>query len=179
MAMIEADIHGTPNLSRGRRLRDRGVLFRPNPRGTTHRTGTRGEWWVSYVCALGHRHREKIGSHDAAKRTHSRRREQVRQDGYCPRLADATKVKPCLFEDAAKEYETWSTAHKKSWQTDTHWLKRLKKVFAGKTLHELTPESVERFKLELAQSRTKATVNRHLALLRHLFNRAIRHGYPG
>jgi integrase len=88
-------------------------------------------------------------------------------------------VRPRLFEDAAKEYETWSKAHKKNWQTDTHWLKRLKKVFAGKTLDELTPEVVERFKLELAQSRTKATVNRHLALLRHLFNRAIRRGYEG
>src|SRR4030095_6957862 len=43
----------------------------------------------------------------------------------------------------------------------------------------LTPEAVERFKLELAQSRSKATVNRHLALLRHLFNRAIRRGYQG
>ena len=30
----------------------RGVLFRPNAKGTTHRNGTRGDWWVSYVCAL-------------------------------------------------------------------------------------------------------------------------------
>jgi len=168
----------TSNVGRAK-AKHRGVLFRPNPKGTTHRSGIKGEWWVSYVCALGHRHREKIGSHDIAKRTHSRRREQVRQDGYCPRIADAAKVRPRLFEDAAKEYEAWSKAHKKSWQTDVHWLKRLKKVFAGKTLQELTPESVERFKLDLAQSRTKATVNRHLALLRHLFNRASRHGYPG
>jgi len=156
----------------------RGVLFRPNPKGTTHRNGSRGDWWVSYFCALGHRHREKVGPHDVAKRTHGRRREQVRQ-GYCPRIEDVAKARPRLFEDAAKEYETWSKAHKKSWRTDTHWLKRLKKVLAGKTLAEITPEAVERFKLELAQSRTKATVNRHLALLRHLFNRAIRHGYQG
>ncbi len=32
---------------------------------------------------------------------------------------------------------------------------------------------MERFKLDLVQTRTKATVNRHLALLRHLFNRHI------
>ncbi len=160
------------------RTKHRGVLFRPNAKGTTHRNGTKGEWWVSYVCSLGHRHREKIGPYDLANRTHSRRREQVRQ-GYCPRIEDAAKAKPRLFEDAAKEYETWSKAHKKSWQTDGHWLKRLKRVFAGKTLDEIPPAVVERFKLELAQSRTKATVNRHLALLRHLFNRAIRHGYQG
>ncbi len=160
------------------RVGHRGVLFRPNAKGTTHRNGTRGDWWVSYLCALGHRHREKIGPYDVAKRTHSKRREQVRQ-GYCPRLADEARPKPRLFEDSAKEYLVWSKAHKKSWQTDEYWLKRLKKVFAGKTLGEITPEVVERFKLELAQTKAKATVNRHLALLRHLFNRVIRHGYQG
>jgi len=78
-----------------------------------------------------------------------------------------------LFQDAAKEYLAWSKAHKRSWRTDEHWLNRLKSTFAGKTLDEITPEAVERFKLHLVQTRTKATVNRHLALLRHLFNRRI------
>ncbi len=53
-------------------------------------------------------------------------------------------------------------------------------MFIGKTLDEITPEAVERFKLDLVQMRTKATVNRHLALLRHLFNRRIEDfGHPG
>jgi hypothetical protein len=41
------------------------------------------------------------------------------------------------------------------------------------TLDEITPEAVDRFKLDLVQLRTKVTVNRYLALLRHLFNRRI------
>jgi len=74
---------------------------------------------------------------------------------------------------------TWSRAHKKSAKTDGYWMKRLTVCFAGKTLAEITPEVVEGFKLKLAENRSKATVNRHLALLRHLFNRAIRRGYAG
>jgi len=134
----------------------------------------RGDWWVSYCCALGHRHREKIGPKSVAIEEHHRLRLRVRREDYCPRLEKTAK--PVLFQDAAKEYQEWSEAHKKSHQTDEHWLNRLKFVFTGKTLAEITPESVERFKQSLAEERTKATVNRHLACLRHLFNRAIRRG---
>ncbi len=88
--------------------------------------------------------------------------------------------RPVAFKDAAREYLEWSKAHKRSWQTDEHWLKRLREVFTGKTLDDITPEAVERFKQKLIQTRTKATVNRHLALLRHLFNRRIEdYGYAG
>ncbi len=157
----------------------RGLLWRANPHGgQTHpATKERGDWWVSYVCALRHRHREKIGPKALAREEHQRLRTRVRREGYCPRLGAVQR--PTLFEDAAREYLVWSKAHKKSWRTDEHWLKRLSRVFGGKTLDEITPESVERFKLELIQTRTKATVNRHLSLLRHLFNRMIRQGYAG
>ena len=141
LTVTDASTHTAPRVSTlsaspRRQRSDRGVFFRPNTTGTTHRNGVRGEWWISYFCALGHRHREKISSHDVAKRSHARRREQVRQESYCPRIAEAANARPRLFEDVAKEYEAWSKAHKKSWQTDIHWLKRLKKVFGGKTLCE-------------------------------------------
>jgi integrase len=153
----------------------RGVLFRPNSRGSQRLPGgLLGDYWVSYKCALRHRHREKIGPKSLAIEEHHRLRLRVRREDYCPRLEKSQK--PLLLEDAAKEYQEWSEAHKKSHATDGHWLDRLTKVFAGKTLAEITPEAVERFKQTLAEERTKATVNRHLACLRHLFNRAIRRG---
>lgn len=153
----------------------RGILWRPGPNGTqTHpATKQRGDWWVSYVCALGHRHREKVGPRALAREDH-RIRTRVRREGYCPRVG--REHRPVLFEDAAKEYMIWSKAHEKSWKTDEHWLKRLKTTFAGKTLAEMPPEAVERFKLALVATHARATVNRHLSLLRHLFNRRIRQG---
>ncbi len=152
----------------------RGVLWRRNPKGsqTNPATKQRGDWWVSYVCSLGHRHREKIGPKALASQEHAKRRIRIRTEDYCPRIEAGPR--PVLFEDATKDYLTWSKAHKKSWKTDEHWLTRLKASFSGKMLEEITPEAVERFKLELAETRKKATVNRHLALLRHLFNRLIR-----
>jgi integrase len=157
----------------------RGVLFRPNPHGGQRIPGgVCGDWWVSYRCAQGHRHREKVGPKSRAIEEHHRVRLKVRREGYCPRLE--RQERPILFEDAAKEYLTWSQAHKKSHETDGYWLARLKAAFAGKTLAEITPEAVERFKRELTEVRSRATVNRHLACLRHLFNRLMRRGeYEG
>jgi hypothetical protein len=49
---------------------ERGILFRVHPRGSQrHPDGRRGEWWISYVCAAGHRHREKIGPKGLARRS--------------------------------------------------------------------------------------------------------------
>lgn len=159
----------------GSKGKERGILFRSHPRGSQRLTGgLRGDWWVSYCCGLGHRHREKIGPKSVARDEHASLRQRVRREGYCPRVE--TTRRPILFEDAAREYQEWSDAHKRSAKTDGHWLARLKGVFAGKTLDEITPEAVERFKQALAEERTKATVNRHLACLRHLYNRAIRRG---
>jgi integrase len=130
----------------------------------------RGDWWIRWYCILGHKHYRLGGAKSVAEELAEERRTEART-GQCPRRQPVSR--PVTFEDAAKEYLAWSKAHKRSWRTDEHWLKRLKRVFAGKTLDEITPEVVERFKVDLVQTRTKATVNRHLALLRHLFNRRI------
>src|SRR5262245_59028607 len=111
----------------------RGVLFRPHPRGSQRLPGgILGDWWVSYKCRLGHRHREKVGPKGRAIEEHDQIRLRVRREGYCPRLEKIEK--PLLFEDAAREYQEWSEAHKKSHQTDKHWLNRLRVEFAGMTL---------------------------------------------
>ena len=162
----------------------RGVFWRPTPRGNqeVRQPGAgrvRGDWWIRWVCQAGHPpHREKIGHKSLAIQEVERRRTHVRLEGGCPR--DKRAERPVLFEEAAKEYLAWSKAHKKSWPTDQAWLNRLKRVFAGKTLAEITPEVVERFKLDLVETRSKPTVDRHLALLRHLYNRRIDvFGYAG
>lgn len=154
----------------------RGVFFRPNQRGSERLLGgVRGEWWISYVCTMGHRHREKVGPKSLAIEEHHRRRLAVRRESYCPRLAKPA-VRPLLLDDAIHEYLAWARATKKSFEDDEYRSKRLIERFGGKPLQEVCPEAVEKFKLELAQTRSKATVNRYLALLRHLFNRAIRRG---
>src|SRR5262249_31938338 len=78
---------------------------------------------------------------------------------------------PCLFNDAADTYLDWSKASKKSWKTDGYRLERLKETFGTMRLDEITADAVEKFKVELVGHCSKATTNRHLALLRHILNK--------
>ena len=123
----------------------RGVFWRANPRGSQEfrqmgGARVRGDWWIQWYCTLGHKHRELIGSKTLAQGEAERRRTQSRVEAFCPRQQPANR--PVLFQDAAKDYLEWSKAHKRSWRTDEHWLNRLKAVFIGKTLDEITPEAV-------------------------------------
>jgi integrase len=75
-----------------------------------------------------------------------------------------------------REFLLWARVNKKSFEDDEYRSKLLSQHFGTKTLDQITPEMVERFKGEMVRTRSKATVNRYLALLRHLFNRAIKRG---
>lgn len=157
----------------------RGVYWKPRKNGGQKLRLPEGQmqdgvWAIRYMCALGHLHREEVGPKALAQHEYFRRKTEVRREGFCPRQKDS--YRPTLFRDAARDYLTWSKAEKRSWKTDELWLKRLTMHFGGKTLDQITSEEVERFKGELASLRAKATVNRHLECLKHLFNRAIRDG---
>jgi integrase len=96
---------------------------------------------------------------------------------------------PIPFETFADEFlETYCKQNKRSWARDELSLKTLKKFFRGETLQSIGPEDVERFK---AKRRTDhlmlggklctplvspSTVNRELACLKTLFNKAIEWG---
>lgn len=157
----------------------RGVFWRAKPNGSQERRvpgggKERGEWWVRWMCGFGHLHREKIGPKSVAQAECDRRRTQARREGFCPRVVAGPR--PLLFEDAVAEYLEWAKVNKRSWFTDEHRLRLLKARFAGKTLDEITPQDIDRLKSELAAERAPATVNRYLACLKHLYNRAIRDG---
>ncbi|MFC1699909.1 tyrosine-type recombinase/integrase, partial [Candidatus Omnitrophota bacterium] len=62
----------------------------------------------------------------------------------------------------------------RSWhKADGHNIKCLKSYFSGKHLYEITQLSVEKFKVERAKEVKPATVNRALARLKSIFNKAI------
>lgn len=100
-------------------------------------------------------------------------------------LRPAESPAPIPFEEFADEYlELYSKQNKRSWQRDRIMLDNLKRFFKGVPLQAIGPEQVERFK---AQRKTEmvvrfkatkktpispATVNRELACLKTLFNKA-------
>ena len=88
--------------------------------------------------------------------------------------------KNILFEDCVEKYLVYSQANKseKSYKRDDVILKlNLAPEFTGKYLDEITAECIERYKIARLHEVKPATVNRELACLRHMLNKAIEWGY--
>jgi len=93
------------------------------------------------------------------------------------RYLDIRKTPNILFEKFAKEYlDKHCLVHKRSTRNDRSIKNNLVDFFGGKFLRNITSEMVERYQAKRVKTRTKATVNRELAWLRHLFTKAIEWG---
>ncbi len=129
------------------------------------------EWWIRYADQYGHIRREKVGSKSLAKKVYQKRKTEIRENRFFPERLGHRK--DMLFADMSKLYlEDHSKVNKRSYVTDCYVMTRLNETFGSKALSEITTQDVERFKGHLAQSVAPATVNRHLALLSGIFNKA-------
>lgn len=131
-----------------------------------------GDWWIRYADQYGHIHREKVGPKSLAQKAYEKRKTQIREGIFFPEKLG--KRKDMLFKDMAKLYlEEHSKVNKKSYPSDCHVMVRLQQTFGEKALSEISLQDVERFKGRVAQEVSVATVNRHLALLSGVFNKAL------
>jgi integrase len=80
------------------------------------------------------------------------------------------------FAEMAEEYIT-EKAEKRSLGRDKTSFGNLTPVFGQKALHLVTGRDIEAYSRDRASKVKGATVNRELALLRHLFNIAVEKGY--
>jgi len=167
--------------------KERGVFWRDHPRGSqTHSdTKRRGDWWVCWKCRRGHRHREKIGPRGLAKERYQQRRTQSRLDGFCLEV-QRREQGPVLFTDlTARWMKDHAKVMKRSWTTDRHRIETLKSLCAGKNVSEITPDLVDRYRAERLRSYrpgsksliSPTTVNKEVALLKAMLNKAITWGY--
>ncbi|MCI0485012.1 MAG: site-specific integrase [Blastocatellia bacterium] len=91
-----------------------------------------------------------------------------------------SQSKKTLAQFARETYLPWSREHKRSWRNDFSRIKPILAYFGKKKMSEISPFEVERFKTIRSKSevregvqRSKAAVNRELALLSRLFTLAI------
>jgi len=78
------------------------------------------------------------------------------------------------LENFADRYMEYAKTNKRSWLRDEQLLKPLKEFFRiERQLAEITPPEIEGYKLWRRKQVSGATVNRELALLKHMFNLAI------
>lgn len=127
----------------------------------------RGRIWYADVYVHGKRVQESTGTANRreAEKFYALRVSDVERGEY------AKPSKITLFE-FGQQYLEYAKANKRSWLRDEQMMKHLNGSFGNTLLTELGPLAIERYKLERMQAVTPATVNREIALLKHLFNLA-------
>lgn len=133
-------------------------------------------WWILYYDQYGKRHREKVGPKGLAIVAYQKRKTEIREGKFLPEKVNERR-RAVLFEDMLTLYlDEYSKVNKRSYKTDLAQAVRLRRELSGKTLQEITTQDVERLKGKLKEEIAPATVNLHLALLKHLYTKAMEWG---
>ena len=121
----------------------------------------------------GRRVRESIGTNrKLSENVLSKRKADIVENKYFD-IRDRKKI---TFDELAKDYiKLHSKLNKKAMvaKRDEGLIKNLSTHFSGKYLNEITPLMIERYKERRSRERKPATVNRELACLKNMFNKAI------
>ena len=120
----------------------------------------------------GRRKRTTIGpNRKLAEAVLQKRKVEIAENKYL----DIKKDQRVKFKDFAHTYmENHAKPNKRSWKTtDEKYLRNLIPVFGEKYLYEIDSMIIERYKAKRKEKVSTATVNRELALLKCMFNRAI------
>jgi integrase len=89
------------------------------------------------------------------------------------------RPKRVFFDKLCEDYLHFSKANKASasHRRDTVSIKNLRKCFNSTLISEICASDLERYKIERSKEVSRATVNRELSCIKHMFNKAIHWGY--
>ena len=136
------------------------------------RQDKQGNYFLDYYVG-GRRTREWIGPNKRlAVTVMGKRRTEIAEGKHL----DRRTVRRVTLRQYAEEYTRIYSARKRSALRDTSSLKALLPVLGDLYLDAITPEMVQRYQTDRLAKRKPATVNRELALLKTMFNRAIENG---
>jgi integrase len=128
----------------------------------------RGEWWIGYPLGNGRYRREVVGpSHALAKEILAKRLTEIAEDREFPQR----KLKTKAFEEVVARF--WELHGQYllsvSWEC---MLRQLKAHFKNKRIADIGTAEVQRYYNLVAARTSNSTANRHLTLLRSIFNKA-------
>lgn len=131
----------------------------------------RGENWYVDFNFLKKRYRRRIGpSRKGAEKVISKMKAEIAENKF---LDVWKRPDPIKFKDFVDKY------YLKNVEADRRKRSRLdilKREFGEKIVQEITPFQVERYKMSRKESLKPATVNRELALIKHVFSKAVEYG---
>jgi integrase len=125
-------------------------------------------WWVDYY-SKSERVQESTGSTNRreAEKFYALRRSEVERGVY------AKPVIVSLAEFGGR-YLEYARTHKRSWKRDEQMLGQLQSFFGNANLGDISPLRIEDYQQKRVREVCPSTVNRELALLKHMFNVAER-----
>jgi integrase len=128
----------------------------------------RGRVWYLTFYARGKRVQESTGTSDRrkAEKFCALRLSEVERGEY----TQSAKITLAQF---GQQYMDYAKANKRSWLRDEQIMTHLNRSLGATQLGNIGALQIERYKLDrLNQSASPATVNREVALLKHMFNMA-------
>ena len=128
----------------------------------------RGRNWYLTFYVRGKRVQESTGTADRrkAERVYARRMAEVERGEY----AQSAKITLAQF---GQQYMDYAKANKRSWLRDEQIMTHLAQAFGRSMLNDIGALQIERYKIDrLKAPVTSATVNREIALLKHMYNLA-------
>jgi integrase len=136
----------------------------------------RGDNWYVDFTFKGERVRESIGpSRKDAEKVIAKKKTEIVENKYLDVRKEPAPVK---FHDFAKEYLEWGKSNKKAstCNRDHYTMRLLDAEFEGKNIQDITAWMIEKYKSKRKQTCKPASVNRELALLKHVFSMAVKWG---
>lgn len=138
-------------------------------------------YWIEYRNSDGMRRRERIGTNKALAETTLMKRLVARAEG---RLLDKKKDDRIRFDQLAKWFLALPELKRKSsFDRDKRSLDKLSDFFKTRLASQITPALIEEYQAHRLKEKSyrggytkPATVNREVACLKTLFNKAIRDG---
>ncbi len=133
----------------------------------------RGNNWYIDFTFKGQRIRESIGhSKKNAQKVIRKKETEIVENKY---LDIRKEPDPVKFHDFAKEYLQWARANKKTstCSRDVYIIRHFDKEFEGKNIQDITAWQIEKYKTRRKEDLKPASVNRELALLKHIFSKAL------
>jgi len=133
-------------------------------------------WYLEVSLPGGRKLKRSVGKVGQVTKTIARQYEHdLKKEIKLGRLDILESYIPTLQEFSI-EYinHARDVKQKRSWQRDEQLLQPLLKLYKSKKLSDITTKDIEDFKLSRLQQVRPATVNRSLAVLRHLLNMAKR-----
>jgi integrase len=129
-------------------------------------------WYIDFVFK-GQRVRESIGpSRKGAEKVMAKKKAEIAENKF---LDVRKELEPIKFHDYAKEYLKWAKTNKKASTClrDVCIMRGFDREFEGKNIQDITSWLIEKWKSRRSEKFKPGTVNRELALLKHLFSKAL------